>query len=63
MLHTGFIPPAARPPLMVTACSSAMPTSKKRCGYVWAKGESPVPIFMAAVTAQMEASCRASSVR
>ena len=29
----GFMPPAARPAAKVTACSSAIPTSKKRLGY------------------------------
>ncbi len=48
---------------MVTAHSSAMPTSKKRSGYVRAKASRPVPAGMAAVMATMRGSAWASAMR
>ncbi len=47
------MPPAARPPEKVRACSSSMPTSKNLFGNICAKHSSPVPDFMAAVTAHI----------
>ena len=48
---TGIMPPRARPAQNVTACSSAMPTSKKRLRYFSRKSVRPVPDSIAAVTA------------
>ena len=49
MATTGNNPWLARPAANVTACSSAMPTSKKRPGWRCLKKFRPVPYFMAAV--------------
>lgn len=57
----GTIPPRAKPPEKVTACCSAMPTSKKRWGYSLAKRVNPVPAAIAAVTQQIRASLAAKS--
>jgi len=46
---TGRAPWAAIPAAKVTACPSAIPTSKKRWGYFSAKLCSPVPSDIAAV--------------
>ena len=58
----GAWPPFAMPAAMVTAYSSQMPTSKKRCGNVLAKPESPTPSAIAAVT-QTRRSSRAPSAQ
>ena len=50
------MPPAANPAANVTACSSAIPTSKKRSGYIFRKRFSPVPSGMAAVMATTRSS-------
>ena len=47
----GVSPAAASPAEKVTPCSSAIPTSKKRCGNCFANGLSPVLSVIAAVTA------------
>ena len=49
----GFMPSAARPAANVTACCSAMPTSKWRSGNFLAKMSVDVPDGMAAVIAQI----------
>ena len=49
------------PAAMVTACPSAMPTSKNRRGWAAAKAVKPVPSAMAAVMAQICASWSAST--
>ncbi len=49
--HNGISPPTARPAAKVTACSSAMPTSKNRSGKTFLNRFSPVPSGMAAVIA------------
>ena len=51
MATTGFKPAAASPAAKVTACSSAMPTSKNRSGKLLWNRFKPVPTSMAAVTA------------
>ena len=61
MQTTGSIPWLARPAAKVTACCSAMPTSKNRSGCVCAKNCRPVPYFIAAVMAQMVLSAAPSS--
>ena len=43
------MPPQESPPAKVTACSSAMPTSKNRSGNFLEKESNPVPFAMAAV--------------
>lgn len=53
---TGSMPPVAKPEANVTACSSAMPTSKKRIGNRSANLVKPVPLFIAAVMAQIRRS-------
>ena len=50
------------PAASVIACSSAMPTSKKRFGYALPKALSPVPDGMAAVMARMSGRSFASSM-
>jgi len=60
MATTGRQPSAAKPAAKVTACSSAMPTSKNRWGKRRAKGLSPVPTHMAAVTATIRLSASAN---
>jgi len=62
MATTGLSPPNARPQAKVTACCSAIPTSKNLPGCAAAKQESPVPSGMAAVMATSELSDRAMSV-
>ncbi|MNV72678.1 hypothetical protein D3C71_1657860 [compost metagenome] len=65
MAQTGFIPSAARPAAKVTACCSAMPTSKVRSGKACPNRSRPVPVGMAAVMATIEGSfcaCLISSV-
>ena len=57
------MPARARPAAMLTACCSAMPTSKKRSGYALAKPVRPVPPAIAAVMATTRSSCAASAVR
>jgi hypothetical protein len=47
------------PVAIVTECCSAIPTSKNRDGYRSAKRESPVPVGMPAVMAQMRSSASA----
>ncbi len=59
---TGFMPPKARPQAKVTACCSAMPTSKNLSGHFSANFESPVPSGMAAVMATREGSLSAAAV-
>ncbi|MBA7614799.1 hypothetical protein ES703_22069 [subsurface metagenome] len=49
--QTGCNPLAARPPAKVTACCSAIPTSKKRSGNSSLNSVSPVPFVIAAVIA------------
>ncbi len=61
MAQNGAMPSAAMPAAKVTACCSAMPTSKQRSGNALAKRSSPVPDGMAAVTATMRSSRPASS--
>ena len=61
MAVTGFIPSAARPAAKVTACCSAIPTSKKRSGNLRANAATPVPSGIAAVIATIVLSCSASS--
>ncbi len=63
MATTGRNPSVASPAAKVTACCSAMPTSKNRSGYFRAKWEMPVPSGMAAVTATMRGSLAASSTK
>jgi hypothetical protein len=59
----GLKPSAASPAAKVTACCSAMPTSKARSGNTSAKRSSPVPDGIAAVMATIFGSARASSIR
>ena len=59
----GFIPPAASPQAKVTACSSAIPTSKNRSGNIRRNRDSPVPSAIAAVMAAIFGSLLASSHR
>ncbi len=51
MTANGLIPCAASPPAKVTACCSAMPTSKVRSGNCASILSSPVPEGIAAVIA------------
>jgi dihydroorotase len=60
MATKGRIPCAARPAANVTACSSAMPTSKARSGCAIANLSTPVPDGIAAVIAQIFGSFSAS---
>ena len=60
MATTGRMPSQARPAAKVTACCSAMPTSKKRSGCAAAKGARPVPSVIAAVIATRRRSRAAS---
>ena len=55
------MPALAMPAAMVTACSSAMPTSKNLSGKRSANSLSPVPDGIAAVIAAMRLSFSASS--
>ena len=59
--NTGIFPAAASPAQKVTACSSAIPTSKNRSGNPFEKPQSPVPSHIAAVTAQIAGSRFAKS--
>ena len=52
----GLQTPAASPAAKVTACSSAIPTSKNRSGYIFRKRFKPVPSGMAAVIATTRSS-------
>ena len=63
MVANGLKPSAAKPPQKVTACCSAMPTSKQRLGNSFSNRSSPVPDGIAAVTATILASLRASLIR
>ena len=63
MATTGRRPWVASPAAKVTACCSAMPTSKQRSGKAFWKMLRPVPSSMAAVMATILGSRRASSVR
>ncbi len=63
MVANGLKPSAARPPQKVTACCSAMPTSKQRLGNSFSNRSSPVPDGIAAVTATILSSLRASLIR
>ena len=60
MAQNGRRPSVAMPAAKVTACCSAMPTSKVRSGNRLAKRSRPVPLGMAAVTATMRSSASAS---
>ena len=62
MAQNGFMPSAAMPAANVTACCSAMPTSKVRVGKRLAKRSSPVPPGIAAVIATTRASASASAI-
>ena len=61
MAQKGFIPSVAMPAAKVTACCSAMPTSKQRRGNFFAKMSMPVPAGMAALTATTRSSASASA--
>ena len=58
----GFEPSAASPPAKVTACCSAIPTSKQRFGKRSANRLRPVPEGMAAVIATIFSSSSASAI-
>ena len=58
---TGRSPPIAMPAAAVTACCSAMPTSKKRSGKRAWKGSSPVGPGIAAVMATTRGSRSATA--
>ena len=60
MATTGRSPPIAIPAAPVTACCSAMPTSKKRSGKRAWNGSRPVGPGIAAVTATIRGSASAS---
>ena len=51
MATTGLRPPSAIPAAAVTACCSAIPTSKQRSGNLSRKERRPVESGIAAVTA------------
>ncbi|MNT92698.1 hypothetical protein D3C72_2340270 [compost metagenome] len=61
MATTGFWPSHATPAANVTACCSAMPTSKYRCGKRCSNSTRPLPSRMAGVTATRRESCCAVS--
>ncbi len=61
MAQTGFTPCVAIPAAKVTACPSAMPTSKNRDGCRDANSAVPVPLGIAAVIATSLGSMSASS--
>ena len=63
MAQTGRIPCVARPAAKVTACPSAMPTSKNRSGYFSWNTPVPVPEGMAAVMATSSGCSPARAVR
>ena len=56
------MPSLARPAAKVTACCSAMPTSKQRSGKRSANMSRPVPDGMAAVMATIFLSASASAI-
>ena len=60
MATTGRRPPIAMPEAAVTACCSAMPTSKNRSGNRSLNGNSPVESGIAAVSATTSGRCSAS---
>ena len=60
MATIGRRPPIAMPAAAVTACCSAMPTSKKRSGKRSWNGSRPVGPAIAAVIATMRSSASAS---
>ena len=60
MATTGRSPPMAMPAAPVTACCSAMPTSKKRSGKRASNGSRPVGPAIAAVIATTRSSASAS---
>src|SRR5215469_5520745 len=62
MQANGRMPSAASPAAKVTACCSAMPTSKQRFGNFSPKRFSPVPDGIAAVIATMRSSASASLI-
>ena len=62
MATTGRSPPMAMPAAAVTACCSAMPTSKNRPGNRSWNGIRPVGPGMAAVMATRRLSCSASLI-
>ena len=57
------MPSQASPAAKVTACCSAMPTSKARSGKRAPNASTPVPEGMAAVMAQTAGSRSASAIR
>ncbi|SSQ10976.1 Uncharacterised protein [Acinetobacter baumannii] len=61
MATTGFSPSHAIPAASVTACCSAIATSKKRCGNCLANLTMPEPSHIAGVIASKRSSCAASS--
>ena len=62
MAQNGFIPSVASPAAKVTACCSAIPTSKVRSGNRFPNASSPVPDGIAAVIATMVGSRSASAI-
>src|ERR1700761_4127424 len=60
MATKGFMPSDAMPAAKVTACCSAMPTSKVRLGNLSPNRLRPVPDGIAAVIATMRSSASAS---
>ena len=62
MAQNGFMPSVARPAAKVTACCSAMPTSKVRSGKAFSNRSTPVPDGIAAVMATMRSSFFASAI-
>ena len=63
MVTKGFIPSVAKPAAKVTACCSAIPTSKNRSGNFSENKSSPVPEGIAAVMATIFLSFFAKSIR
>src|SRR5215813_5587769 len=61
MATIGIAPAVAKPPAKHTAHASAMPTSKKRSGYLSRNFARPVPSHVAAVTATTRGLAAASS--
>ena len=59
---TGFSPFSLKPAANVTACCSAIPTSKNRLGYFLANEFSPLPSDIAGVMAQSSLLILASSI-
>ena len=57
------MPWVASPPAKVTACPSAIPTSKNRAGHAFWKMFVPVPLGIAAVTATKSGNSCPSAVR